>query len=108
MAEKDKSILLSRKRNKIISEASKLGAIDPQDVLNFVNFEDLDVETGDFEGAVKKIADVKKYLFKDIDAPENKNNPLNGKDFSGTIKKLSPQEIATSMRNGGMSKNFGK
>lgn len=64
----EKALVDERKRNAIISEASKLKFRDPEDALVYVDLEDIRM-TDDgkphktsIEAAVKKIADEKKYL----------------------------------------------
>lgn len=64
----EEALVAERKRNAIISEASKLKFRDPEDALAYVNLEDIRMnEDGtphktSIESAVKKIADDKKYL----------------------------------------------
>ncbi len=104
ITQKDLDISNGLKKSKIISEAVKLGARNPSDVIPFINVKDMDAEAGDFAGAVKKIYDEKSYLFT---TGEKGKSPLNDKGFGITKKDFNAEEVGKKLASGGMSDNFG-
>ena len=106
LEESKKNTVLRDKRLKLLSEATKAGATDPQDVLPFVKLDEIDLETGDFETPIKALLEKKPYLFGA--GKEQKTDPrLNGSAFlKKDLKNSDPKEVADSLLKDGLSANF--
>ena len=93
------TLVNERKRNAVMAAASKLKFRDPEDVLAFINLEDVKLnEDGtphktSIESAVKKIADDKKYLIDGTGSADGGFRGDNPPPDSDKLKRLN-QEFA--------------